>query len=294
LYKTLLIYCDYGRLGNRLHTHANALAWCIHNNYNLINLSFSNYADLFDSQPKHASGNFHNNKDFIFRILSTKSLRHIIRRVLLSDKWLRRLSWIINQITPTDDELIDENDLHQKINHKKINLIRHWDLNCTNLIKIHQNNIRRYLKPNKSSAVCAEKKINQLRSRYDCIIGIHARRGDYASYLDGIHYHKWESYLNWGNQTINTLKNSGKKNVGIIVCSDEIPPLSITDTESFYFSSNDDFIVDLHILSLCDYNIGPPSSFGSWISWYGKVPRYNLSKNSKINSIDQFKVCLTC
>ena len=50
--KVLVIYCDYGRLGNRLHTHANALAWCIENNYNLINLSFSDYADLFKKFTK--------------------------------------------------------------------------------------------------------------------------------------------------------------------------------------------------------------------------------------------------
>ena len=36
----IIVYCDYGRIGNRLHTHANALAWCIENNCNLINLSF--------------------------------------------------------------------------------------------------------------------------------------------------------------------------------------------------------------------------------------------------------------
>ena len=54
----LIVYCDYGRLGNRLHTHANALAWCIENNYNLINLSFNEYAPLFKSSSKHKSGIF--------------------------------------------------------------------------------------------------------------------------------------------------------------------------------------------------------------------------------------------
>ena len=55
--KVLVIYCDYGRLGNRLHTHANALAWCIENNYNLINLSFIEYARLLKNSPRHKSGN---------------------------------------------------------------------------------------------------------------------------------------------------------------------------------------------------------------------------------------------
>ena len=37
----MILQRDYGQLGNRLHTHANALAWCIENNVNLLNLSFS-------------------------------------------------------------------------------------------------------------------------------------------------------------------------------------------------------------------------------------------------------------
>ena len=62
IHKLLIIYCDYGRLGNRLHTHANALAWCIENNYNLINLSFSDYAELFKKFTKAQFGNLHQTK----------------------------------------------------------------------------------------------------------------------------------------------------------------------------------------------------------------------------------------
>ena len=52
--------------------------------------------------------------------------------------------------------------------------------------------------------------------------------GDYINYLEGIHYHSWESYLNWANQTKQILEKSGKKNVGIVICSDESPPTSIS------------------------------------------------------------------
>ena len=41
--RCLLIQRDYGQLGNRLHTHANALAWCIENQANLVNLSFKEF-----------------------------------------------------------------------------------------------------------------------------------------------------------------------------------------------------------------------------------------------------------
>ena len=90
------------------------------------------------------------------------------------------------------------------------------------------------------------------------------------------------------------LENSGKKNVGIVICSDEETPSMVPKIEDIYFSSSNEIMVDIHLLSLCDYNLGPPSSFGSWVSWYGKVPRLVVHNNTEIASLEQFKVCTTC
>jgi hypothetical protein len=294
LLRILIIYCDYGRLGNRLHTHANALAWCIENNYNLINLSFSDYAELFKNSPNHNSGNVHQNESFVFKLLSRRLFRKFLKRILLSDKWLGRIRWIINQIIPKNNVVLQESDLDRQINQKKINLIKHWNLDCSNSIKIQQHKLRNYLRPNKRSIVSAEKIIDELRSKYECIVGVHARRGDYATYLDGIHYHSWESYLHWANRTKEILVKLGKKNVGIIICSDEVPPFSVSKNENVYFSSSNGFMVDIHLLSLCDYNLGPPSSFGTWISWFGKVPRLVVYNNTEVTSLEHFEVCTTC
>ena len=292
--RILIIYCDYGRLGNRLHTHANALAWCMQNNYNLINLSFNEYAPFFKSTPKHNSGNLHQSDNFLLKSVSSTLFGNFLRRLFLSDKWLARFAWIIKQIRPTDNEILRESDLNLQINQKKINLVKYWDVNCTNSLQIHQNKLKDYLRPNKRFVVSAEKIINELKSKYDCLVGVHARRGDYATYLDGLHYHSWESYLNWANQTKEVLEKSGKKNVGVVICSDDIPPSSTTKNQSVHFSSSKEFMIDIHLLSLCDYNLGPPSSFGTWLSWYGKVPRLVVSNNTEVTSLVQFEVCTTC
>jgi hypothetical protein len=294
LFRILLIYSDYGRLGNRLHTHANSLAWCIANNYNLINLSFNDYAVLFESSPKHNSGNLHQNENFIFKSLSSRLFRNLLRRLLLSDKWVERLAWIIKQIRPTHNNMLDEADLSREINQKKINLIKHWDIRCTNSLKLHQNEVRDYLWPKKKFVASADKIINKLRSEYDCIVGIHARRGDYATYLDGLHYHSWESYSHWANQTKKVLENLGKKNVGIVICTDEESPAHITEVQSVFISTSKEIMVDIHLLSLCDYNLGPPSSFGTWVSWFGEVPRITLQKGLIIQSLNQFQISDKC
>jgi len=294
LLRILIIYCDYGRLGNRLHTHANALAWCIENNYNLINLSFSDYAELFKNSPNHNSGNVHQNESFVFKLLSRRLFRKFLKRILLSDKWLGRIRWIINQIIPKNNVVLQESDLDRQINQKKINLIKHWDIRCCNSIKSHQHKLIDYLRPNKRFVVTAENIIDELRSKYDCIVGVHVRRGDYATYLDGIHYHSWESYLIWANQTKQILNETGKQNIGIIICSDDKAPSFFPNDEDVYFSSNNDFMVDFYLLSMCDYNMGPPSSFGTWISWFGEVPRLVVHNKTEVTSLNQFKACTTC
>tara|TARA_B100000035_G_scaffold181392_1_gene154806 strand:+ start:419 stop:1303 length:885 start_codon:yes stop_codon:yes gene_type:complete len=294
LLRILVIYCNYGRLGNRLHTHANAVAWCIENNYNLINLSFSDYAELFKNSPKHNSGNLNQSENFIIKSLSNNLFRNFLKKLLLSDKWLERLTWIINHIKPTNFELLRESDLSLQINRKKINLIKHWDIRFNNCIKIHQHKLRDHLRPKKKFVTTAEKIIEELRSKYECVVGIHARRGDYATYLDGIHYHSWESYLHWANQTKKVIVNSGKGKVGFVICSDEKLPSLFRNDKDVYFNSSNEIMVDLHLLSMCDFNLGPPSSFGTWISWFGKVPRLILNSKTVVTSLDQFKVCVTC
>ena len=294
IHKLLIIYCDYGRLGNRLHTHANALAWCIENNYNLINLSFSDYAELFRNSPNHKFGKLQLTNNFLFKLFSISLLRSFLRRLLLSDKWMERLACIFNQIRPAKNEALLESDLSRQIKQNKINLIKYWDISCRNSINIHQHKLRTYLRPNKRFVVTAEKIIDELRSKYECVVGVHARRGDYSAYLDGIHYHSWESYLDWANQTKQVLEKSGKKNVGIVICSDEVPPSTVSKNKDVYFNSSNETMIDIHLLSLCDYNLGPPSSFGTWISWFGKVPRFVVYNNTEVTSLEHFEVCTTC
>ena len=67
--KWIIVCCEYGRLGNRLHTHANILAWCIRNNYKLSNISFSYYSSLFTKTRFHSADSYFKNWNLIFYIM---------------------------------------------------------------------------------------------------------------------------------------------------------------------------------------------------------------------------------
>ena len=70
--------------------------------------------------------------------------------------------------------------------------------------------------------------------------------------------------------------------------------VNLLNEKNIHYAECKHYMEDLHTLTLLNYNMGPPSSFGTWISWIGKVPRLILFNNTEIKSLEQFEVCETC
>lgn len=292
----LLIQRDYGQLGNRLHTHANALAWCIENQVNLINLSFQKYSYWFSPNECKSVDIFISRKSRLVAILRSSYAKKLLDRLCRSDKWLKRLTKIMI-LEKKDSECLLENELNQHFSSDKKNkvlLVRTWDFRCQNSLMKHQNAVREILIPSKEFNSEAVEKITELRKKFDCMVGIHARRGDYKKYLGGINFHSWDTYREWIRATKKLLEKNGKGKVGFLLCSDDNPDSVIFKDLPVSFGNSKSVMTDLHSLSLCDYNIGPPSSFGTWLSWYGKVPRLVIQKDLQIKSISQFVTASHC
>jgi len=294
--KWLIIQKDYGQLGNRLHTHANALAWCIENKVNLVNLSFKKYSQFFASDNRHTVETLITQKSKLASLLRVERLWKILEKITRSDKWLNRLTKIT--VREKDDfEFLSETELNESFHSEtkaKAMLVRAWDLRFPDSLTKHQEKIREILAPNEKAKSSADETISLLREKFDCIVGVHARRGDYKEYLGGVHFHSWDSYRDWIMQTKRLMEETGKKRVGFLLCSDEKPHPSEFNDLPVSFGSEKSVMSDLHSLSLCDYNIGPPSSFGTWLSWYGKVPRLVLQEGLQIQSASQFVTCSQC
>jgi len=288
----MIIKCDYGRMGNRLHTHANALAWCIQNNYNLLNLSFTEYSHFFHGKPDI----YTYSSDLLSFFLSKNFLKKLLSKICMSMKWLNRFSLIFTTIHRSDTECLTEEEL----NHisKKSNfflIVKAWDLDFRYSLTSESIHVRSILSPKKNISVeNAKNKIHKLKSKHDCIVGVHARRGDYKNYLNGKHYHSWFDYKNWIIQSKSVFCEAGYKRPYFIVCSDDKTDETFFLNLPVYLTNENDPIHDLHLLSLCDFNFGPPSSFGTWISWYGNVSRAIISKGTRISSIKQFTICESC
>lgn len=93
-------------------------------------------------------------------------------------------------------------------------------------------------------------------------LGVHIRRGDYARWMEGKFFYEDEVYINYIKEFVDSHKG---ENVAVYLCSND--PLisveryrhSIGMTRLFQLNGNGP--EDLCLLSLCDYIIGPPSTY---------------------------------
>ena len=208
----MILQCDYGQLGNRLHTHANALAWCIENNVNLLNLSFKQYAINFGHNRNQNVEILSVKKGFFLNSLfSNLMFQNILKRICMSEKWLKRLSFVLDVIRREDYEILNESEIDEVfISSKLIVVVRAWNLNCSKSINHHETKIRQLLSPIHNDKNIADSYIRKLRNRYDIIVGVHARRGDYLKFLDGKYYYSWRDYKGWITNIIKVLKQVRK------------------------------------------------------------------------------------
>ena len=293
----LIIQSDYGQLGNRLHTQANALAWCIERKVNLLNLGFLSSSSLFVRQGTLPIHLWLSSRSFLNRIFLKTKKESFVYRLARSDKYLSPLRYWIKVLEKADNEYLSEEDLNQcfqENQRKTIILARAWDLRCPHSLTSNQNQVREMLSPQASVQKLVEGRIAKLRKTFKIVFGVHARRGDYRQFLNGIHYHDWSQYKQWMIQIQRLFDQKEGKRVGFLLCSDERPPIdAFTGLPVTSFRETEP-IVDLHSLSLCDYNIGPPSSFGTWLSFHGRVSRLVVNANTEISSLSQFSTCELC
>lgn len=295
--KWLIIQCDYGQLGNRLHTQANALAWCIERKVNLLNLGFLSSSSLFVQQETIPIHLWYSSRSFLNRIFLMTKEESFVHRLARSDKYLSQIRNWVKVLEKPDDEYLTEEDLSKCLEEnqtKPIILSRAWDLRCPHSLASHQDKIRELLSPRASLRKLSEDRIAKIRQRFNVLVGVHARRGDYRQFLDGIHFHNWLKYKEWMIQIQRLFEQKEEKAVGFLLCSDEPPPVDLFGELPVATFRDSEPMVDLHALSLCDYNIGPPSSFGTWISFHGRVPRLNITSDSEIVSLSQFRLTEHC
>lgn len=122
---------------------------------------------------------------------------------------------------------------------------------------------------------------------FDYLIGVHIRRGDYATFNNGAWFYNDEEYCGWMKNLVVSLKGN---NVGFLITSNEKVDLEFYKERGLKVSQpGKSAVQDLCLLSLCDYIMGPPSTYSIWASIMGNKKRCILRDKGRIISLGDFE-----
>ena len=135
----------------------------------------------------------------------------------------------------------------------------------------------------------AEGLISEMRQTADIIVGVHIRRGDYATWNDGRFFYELEDYHQFMLRIKQLYKN---RRVSFFISSNEAFPLDIfVECNCRRFGNEPSgAILDLYTLSVCDLIIGPFSSYSRWASFIGEVPLCFLESKDQLFTADSFSM----
>lgn len=107
------------------------------------------------------------------------------------------------------------------------------------------------------------------------IIGVHIRRGDYKFFNNGEWYYSDEEYAMWMR------KLASDRHVKFLICSNEKVDLGFYQKKGLdvcRIGSN--AIEDLCLLSMCDYIMGPPSTYSLWAALISDKKRWIIDNRN--------------
>lgn len=124
--------------------------------------------------------------------------------------------------------------------------------------------------PTETIRTTVEEYIKPLRQKYDHLVGVHIRQGDYKTFKGGRYYVDplrartiMEEYL--------VEHNLDSAKTLFIIASNGTIPVEITRGLNVLVSTYN-AAEDLFILASCNTILGSDSSFGAWAAYYGNIP----------------------
>jgi hypothetical protein len=272
-----------GQLCNRLFHFSYFIANGIEYNYKVAYPCFDEYCEFFESTAANKFPGLQVSiKITPFRLVDRAILKYLnnhpplLPRVCVLD--------IRNQ-----NEIYDLKNIgYQNLIHKKVVFTKGWLFKDEENLKKHRETLRQIFKPKKQYLEKAEGILSQLREKYDRVVGIHIRRGDYKLWRNGEYYFPDGVYLKKMEEINQEINGQGNTCCFLICSNEEINKEAFNHLNTSIEKRH--FITDLYALAGCDYILGPPSTFSYWASFYGGVPLHLFDNfNSKV-SLDMFSL----
>lgn len=139
----------------------------------------------------------------------------------------------------------------------------------------HTDDIRDFLDFQPVIKEKCKSQIDRMRKNGFVLVGVHIRRGDYKEFQGGKWYYTDDEYTRWMRHL------AEDKNVQFLICSNESVDLELYKAAGLDVSQpGKSAIDDLCLLSMCDYVMGPPSTYSLWAAMIGGKKRWILDERT--------------
>lgn len=290
----IIISSKAGQLGNRLFNFTNFIAFAAAHGTTVINPSFDEYADLFESTRSDLLCRYPAKTFPLARLRSPRGRRALYRVVSLLARVIKKLgrwSRFARVVTVPDNTfyLLDDNPQALDVfRGSKVVFVSGLQFRDITNVRRYSDEIRAYFAPVRKYIDNIDALTQPIKNRCDVLVGVHIRRGDYANHMDGRYCFEVEDYL----RIIDDVKALFPlKKVAFLICSNEKLDRSIFGRSDCTFGTGH-YLEDMYALARCDYIVGPPSTYSLWASFYGQVPLCFLqNRDAKLgltNFVDYF------
>ena len=270
-----------GQLCNRLWSYAPFIAHSLKSGNRLVVPLFGDYAHLFENL----------NRNPLIRFIKVNN-QHYFRGLHLIFKLCRGLPnpLLLKLNIYVDTDKWGNETWSREVLFGKHNIVfsSGWGQpNLDDILLDYREQIKAIFEPRLEYTARTRSFWRSRRNTYDVIVGVHIRRGDYKRFRGGAYYYDHQAYANYVQQLILDPQFSGRR-IGFFFCSNEPIDYSRSSGVEVFHLPKARNVEDLYALSLCDYIIGPPSTFSMWASFCGQVPLRILRYSAEQIDVKQF------
>ncbi len=295
----MLIIADRcGRLGNRLWTFANVVAWGMARRCSIRNPGFAEFATSFPGTTR--AGRVPGWRTAATAATWPDRIMSVAAWNLLYRLNMRIRKWPCAQLPDGAFLDLDAEDATRQLQFARVAFLTGLHHIAPDSLVRHAAAVRDLFRPDEESCRRAEAVVAKVRLDGGVVVGVHLRQGDYRTYCDGIMFYTTEEYAGLMRRLMRLWEG---RPVTFVVCSDE-PQQPQTAFEGLDVAMGPGTpVADLHALALCDYIVGPSSTYSRWASFWGGKPlwrvdwksdeKYRPAVAKRCPAPADFSVCLT-
>ncbi|MBI3420989.1 MAG: alpha-1,2-fucosyltransferase [Candidatus Sungbacteria bacterium] len=144
-------------------------------------------------------------------------------------------------------------------------------------MKKYRSEIIRYFRPKGKIEDAVRAWVTPLKQRYEHVVGVHVRQGDYRTFKNGKYFVGQERIRNILDEYLQEYNRDSTQTCFVITSNEPINERIFAGLQTVV--SKQSFIEDLFILASTDTVIGSDSSFGNFAAYIADVPHIVVSND---------------